>query len=721
MTGFPRTIGLVLALSVLSAPGWATLAPAASAIPCPTAALAVFPWTSATAADVDELFKEAVALLNAGKKPEALKKLQEVLAANPTNEQAYELWKTTDHQVWLDILTERGEFELIAKRLWSLAEMGKTARKNDAGAIQSTLEGVRSQDPLVSRKARNTLASEHGEFAVPFMLPTLEEQGNDDRRVLYMHTLTEMDRDVVIPLIEALGSPNAFLRRNVALVLGYIGDRRAAAMLAHVAKTDEDGGARSAAETALAKCGGSGDALAQFLQLGQEYTLRQDSVLAAHMYSDVVWNWSAKGLVSSPVARAAYADEMAKKSYQRALAVDAGSLPARAGLARAYASQWTKLGALQDSGADMSAMAGLMETDAIGLGLIGADALDAALQAAVETGDAIAGRTLIQSLAKVTNAPSAGLSAALNSRDGAMRSEAAVALANQAVAARMPVSAQVVATLGEAVGREVVRTVFVIDGNADQRNAAMAQAEKLGFAAMGAEFGANAIALLHRVPGVDAVLVTDSLADLTTFQVIDDLRADPRFEKTPIFVVSANAEQAKEIFGERASGVLAAGGDMAAVAEAVGPVSGDRAMADRLAGDSAMTLAHVASAGGDISPAVAGLMATLKGREDSVSTRAMGTLGMVGDSTHVSALVAVLKDGGRSEAARTAAADALASIFTRGAGVSAEDMMAISGTVKSDAPMGVRTAAARAMGAIRLEADVRAELLRSARSAGAQG
>lgn len=716
MTGFPRTIGLVLALSVFSAPALA----GGSSAPL---ALATFPWASASANadEIGDLMKEAVDLLGKNKKPEALAKLQAILAANPSNEQAYELWKSTDHQVWLDILTERGEFELVAKRLWSLAEMGKAARKNDAEAIKSTLEGVRSQDPLVSRKARNTLAAEHGEYAVPYLLPTLGEQANDDRRVLYMHTLTEMDRDVVMPLVEALNSPNEILRRNVALVLGYIGDRRAAGMLAHLARTDADGGVRSAAEAALAKCGASTDALASFLELGSAYASRADSVLAPHQYSEVVWSWSEKGLTNMPVARGAYADELAKRNFLRALAVEPGSLAARAGLARAYASQWSKLSAMKDAGTDLGGMTALLEGDELGLGLVGADALDAALSSSVEAGDAIAGRALIRALSKVTNAPGAGLSAALNSRDGAMRSEAAVVLAWQALASRTPASAQIVQTLGEAVGREVVRTAFVIDGNADTRNAATAQAAKLGFATMGAELGANALALLHRVPGVDVVLVSESLTDLTTFQVIDNLREDVRFEKTPIFVLAADAEKAKELYGERATGVLAAGGDMAAVAEAVGPISGDRAVADRLAADAAGVLGHIAASGGDIAPAVGGLMATLAGRDDSVATRSMATLGMVGDSSHVSALAAVLKDGGRSEAARVAAANALASILTRGAGVSADDLIAISGTAGSDAPLAVRAAAARALGAVRLEADVRAHMLHGLKTAPAQG
>lgn len=715
MTGCPRTFGFVLALTVFAAQNTAEATP----IRPFAGALSALTWNAPAADQIEDLFKEGVDLLARNKRPEALRKFQELLAANPTQEQAYALWKNTDHQVWLDLLVEQGEFELVAKNLMKLAEAGRAERRNDGEAIKKLLGDLRAEDSLAFRKARNTLASEHGEYAVPYMLPTLAEQGSDDRRVLYMQTLTEMDSDVVVPLIEALNSPDAFLRRNVALVLGLIGDSRAAGMLAHLAKDDADGGVKAAASEALAKRKSSGDALAEFLAQGEAYALRSDRVLAAHQYSDVVWSWSEKGLTSMPVSRSVYGDEMSKKNYARALAVDANSLAARAGLARAYAVENAKLAGLAAAGQDVSAWAALADGNSIALGLIGADAIDAALGAAVRNSDTTAGEALIQALAQCPNAPTAGLMAALGSGDGAMRSEAAVALGRHAVASRSAANPAVIAALGEAAGREVVRTVCVIEPRAAVRDAALAELAKLGFAAHGVERGANALGLLHRVPGVDAVVVAESLPDLTTFQVIDDLRAETRYASTPIFVLADNADAAKELYGERATGVVGAS-DLSQLTAAVGGLTGDRALADALATQAAGVLGDIAAGGGDISAAVPGLLATLTNREDGVTTAALATLGRVGGSPHVAAITSIVADGARSEAARTAAANALAAIFARGATASADEMTALAGAIRSDAPAGVRNAAARAMGSLRLQADVRAEMLRAARAAQAQ-
>ena len=140
-----------------------------------------------------------------------------------------------------------------------------------------------------------------------------------------------------------------------------------------------------------------------------------------------------------------------------------------------------------------------------------------------------------------------------------------------------------------------------------------------------------------------------------------------------------------------------------------------------MAAEAATTLGAIAGAGGDISGAVSGLVSTLANREDAVSTASMHTIGMIGDSSHVSSLVAVLGDAKRSEAARTSAANALSGIFSRGASASAEDLTAISGVLKSDAAVGVRASAARALGSMHLDPEVRATMLHGLRMTKAQG
>ena len=121
MTGTSRKLGALALLFALATPG-------------------------ALAQDIQSMFDEGVDLLSRGKDDEALQAFQRVLAADPSHEQAYELFKSTEHDVWLEILTRQGEFELVAKRLMGLARMGRVEKRNDADAIRVLVSQLGTED-----------------------------------------------------------------------------------------------------------------------------------------------------------------------------------------------------------------------------------------------------------------------------------------------------------------------------------------------------------------------------------------------------------------------------------------------------------------------------------------------------------------------------------------------------------------------------------------------
>ena len=85
MTGFPRHLGPLIALLALVAPA-----------------------VAAPQGDVGEQFGEGVQLLARGRDKDALTAFQKVLALDPSNEAAYELWKNTEHQVWIELMAKQG-------------------------------------------------------------------------------------------------------------------------------------------------------------------------------------------------------------------------------------------------------------------------------------------------------------------------------------------------------------------------------------------------------------------------------------------------------------------------------------------------------------------------------------------------------------------------------------------------------------------------------------
>jgi HEAT repeat protein len=318
MTGLRRNLGLVIALAALSAPSFAT----------------------PSQDDLKSTFAQAVELYRRGKNDEALAALQKAVASEPTQEAAYELWKETDYRDWRDLLTEGGQFEIATKRLIELARLGRKAIANDEAAIQPlVLKVVADGEALDRRAALNRLSADHGEYAVPYLLPYLSSENTDEnRRVLAMHALTQMDSDVVNPLVETFASEDRVLRRNVAMVLGNLADRRTAGYLLAAASSDADDTVRTAAGESAARVGAKGDAVGAFLALGDAYHHSRAEVLGPRGTSDVVWSYADGKLTPEAVPQAIFNEEMALRAYSRALAADPSSTAALAGLARSWMS-----------------------------------------------------------------------------------------------------------------------------------------------------------------------------------------------------------------------------------------------------------------------------------------------------------------------------------------------------------------------------------------------
>ncbi|MCC6408022.1 MAG: HEAT repeat domain-containing protein [Planctomycetes bacterium] len=665
---------------------------------------------SAFAQDVQELFNQGVQALKKGEDDAALTYFQKVLAAQPSHEQAYELWKTTEHQIWLDILVKKGDFELVGKRLMALAEMGRAERKNDGDAIKALLADVKVDDVVTRRTAIRTLAAEHGEFAVPYMLGVLGDQSDDDRRVMYMQALTEMGSDVVPPLVEALGASDAFLRRNVALTLGYLGDHRAGPSLAAMAAKDENETCRNAALQAAKKCGAT-DALAGFLKLGSDYHYRQDNVLAAKGQGTTVWSWSGDALVGTMVHAAVVPDELAKRAYGRALAIDPANAVARMGLARAHASEAARLVALADGGVELGDLKNAYDAGIVASRLAGVDALDAGLQEAVQHKDVVTAVALCRAMSSAVAGPTPGLEAALRSGDGGLRTEAALALAHGAVTGRGKASADVIAALGEAAGRQAVRVVAVVDSDANRGAAIAAALEAKGIVAHRWERGASALAVLHRLPGLDGLLVADSLVDLTTAQIVDEVGRTEALAKAPLFIITADAEKAAEVWGDKAKGTLANADGAAAVVEALAAVEGDRAKAVALAGEAASALADLAYTGTDVSASFAAIREAVKTQPDEVALAALNVIQATGCAMCAETAATLAADGSRSEDLRASAASAAAACYARGQAATDAAVAALKTCLGADAPLSVRAAAARALGAVKLTPADRAALL----------
>ncbi len=666
--------------------------------------------------DVSSDFDAALDLWARGRKQESLDAMRQLLASDPDAGDVYRVYLTADADALVDFMTEGDEFTRVAQRFLDRARLGRLELQDDEESINSLVREYFAAGSTSERmKTMSLIESQHGEYAAPRFVAVLGVDSDPDRVTDAIIGLQSIGDRAVQPLLAAMASDNAYQRRNIALALGNIGDPRAGAALLSASTTDADNSVRGAAADGAARCAATGDPVALFLQLGDDYHHRRANVLRDMDYSAVVWAWTDGALVARPVPRAIYNNELAKGAYYSALALSPDSMDALAGIARESVDIQGKLAALESAGQDVSGL-----TDAAGEGMLavlasGPAALDRALQMSVASGDAATGSRLAEQLGTVATQPTEGLQAALVGGGASMAGEAAVALANIAVSTRTGTSQEVVTQLGQAAGRRVVKVALIIDGNAQRATDLVAVLEREGVLAQHAGTGVQGLMALGQLSGIDVVLVGDSIPDLTTDAVIARIRQNPALDGTPTFLLTADDDLAGA-YGDRIQGSFAGADGTGALQEVFDARLDDsRARADALAGRAAAALSALAASGlTDISGAMEGLTAAIDGRRDGISIPALGALGQVGGAGSIDPMLAVLGDDSASDAVRMAAADAIGAIGGR-MDLAEAVSSAVREVLNGDSSLGVRGSAARALGRMNLGAPARAGVVESVR------
>jgi CheY-like chemotaxis protein len=348
----------------------------------------------------------------------------------------------------------------------------------------------------------------------------------------------------------------------------------------------------------------------------------------------------------------------------------------------------------------------------------GTDALDLALRWSVKSSDSSTGSALCRVLGPLCKTAPESLRMALASNDGAIRAEAAVAMGMIAARNGQAADSRVVAVLGEAAGREIMRLAMVIDGDAARAKDVASAMEKSGILVHVWNTGAKGLAMVHRAPALDVLVVAETLPDITTEQVLDEVKRDDRLSSVPVVILAKNADEATKLYGDKIAGVII-GADLTPI-EAVltKTLGGDRALADSLSMRAAEVLARLSRIDrNQITPIIPALMSTLAARPDGVIIPAMTAVGAAGGAAQTGGLIALLADEKHSDDARIAAARATADILSRDPNALAPESLAqLQAVVGSKASIPVRTAASHALGLVRLDPAARAELMHKLRS-----
>lgn len=670
---------------------------------------------------------EAVDLHERGKNAEALAKLKEIVDGDPSSETAWELINSIEMKMWARMMTRSGEHAAVIKTLFNLAMPAARAKARDAAAIKGHVAkaGDDSASWADREKAMTALAADHGEYTIPHLLDRL---GSDDsaRRAAYINVCRKLGTQSVLPLIQALEIENPRLQAAGLTALGLVRDRRALPYVAGYALGPSEGIVRDAATKALADMGASNlspeEVGGLFLNLAEAYYRRDTAVVDPFRSIYVAWSQADGKLVASEVPRDVYHLKLAEEVLYDMINWDANQMDAQVLLGSVLVAQEVAAhGAGGDGPEAALSHAGEMAAS------MGAEIMDAVVRKALADGRpavAAGGVRILGGLLDADSfmAPNA-LTEALSAPYKSVRFNAALAVAHIGHRGAFAGSDLVVPVLQEALGQDAVRSVVVIDDNADTRNRVVADLNARGYFAYGVAGGALGLAHLRDYPIEDLVVMRYNMSDATVAEVMKTIRKDPRTSDLPVAILcDANDRDAAEnAYADKAQAFITT----PPVADAYEPglralvkdVDAARAAATKIASRAAMVFAHMDPRGSVFSSAgaVNALVNTLKG-DDSVRNPALMALGRIGDASATAAIMAVFSDGTAAEAVRGNAAIALARIARSSGSASADLVNAIHGAIAGDGSNDYLRMLGRACGILPVDLATRTKLLNALRS-----
>ncbi len=677
-----------------------------------TTAVVVFGVAAHAFADsAEETLKAGFALLSQGKNKEANEKFRAVLAADPSSQDAYDLVKKTDYRVFLDMLKAGGDAEQTAKRLLSLSNAVEVERSKDPAAISALVDQACNAKDMDQRDmAARKLAAAHGQYAVPGLA---EKLGSNDIEVRAnaVIALTKIGSEAVLPLAASIGTGNDLQKGNTVKLLQRIGDERS--------------------EPWVAKAmGDKAGAVQKFLAMSKKYFHGDPMTVKDFTRSFTIWSVKDGKLVGRDVARFVYNYKLAEQCAYEALALDASNKDARAMVALADCGEavaYDNLGDDAKGNEAIQAQGKALESVRAMAGAVGCDGLLDAFQLAVELGNGEAAAMVADVIPSVWDgrplSENATLVRALSSDNNRIRYAAAIALLRINPSMAFAKSNMVAQIAGDAAASRAVRQVLVID--TDSKNAMNAQRalNQAGFHAIVANAGTDGLSMAKATGGFDAFVVSNKLADITTFQVLADLGRDFRTSSGKRIVMAAGADlgSSKGEFEKYGiSGVAPTTTDSVgvvnAVKEALGSPEGDagrkRANALSIAASNAIGGANGATF--NLRDAQKGLLAAAgEGADADVALAALNALAKIAGPDAQGGLRAIIGNASMSPAHRVAACRAMASAV-RGQSLSKETWDTLLAAM-GDADAGVRTAAGAAIGSAQLTPEQRADVMNKRR------
>ncbi len=437
----------------------------------------------------------------------------------------------------------------IADELLRLMEEGYRSERSNPDQIKKSIELLSGNLREFVRGRDRMLVS--GEYAVPFLLRSLQEPSTDMAlRERIMTVLPQLGRPAVLPLAEALQTPDAQLRPIIAAALGQIEYAAALPRLKELYdRTDLQESAKKVVRAALINCNGGEEGILRkptsqlYYDLAMKFYYRAESLAPdVRLETANVWSWDATmaGLVYKPVPREIYCDVLAVRTSRLALQHDPKFYPAvslwlAAGLKRevdlpAGKSDPLKAGGEQAAEFYVLAAGAKYQQDILGRALRDKD-WPVAVGAIKALGKTAGAESLVEPVAGGAQP----LVEAMSSSSRIVRYWAAASLATALPTRRFTGSELVLPILNEAMRGQGRKTALVIAADQERRNALKDVARTAGFDVIDDSEAARGMNAARDAGGADVAILASDPDPMAGVLLI---RRDPLVATMPIVVAT---------------------------------------------------------------------------------------------------------------------------------------------------------------------------------------
>ncbi len=658
----------------------------------------------------------------------------------------------------LQIIIGNSTIGASAEKILKLIREGENLNRKSADQITGAMEllrGTPTEQSIGLDRLRYA-----GEYAIRWMVAWLGDPGKKDLHPLIERALPKIGKSAVNPLVIALRVEQATVRQAIADALGELGYPQAVPYLKRIAddagQTDD---VRRSAARAIAKILAANPGVADLpasealLGLAELYyadtaSLRPDEREARPN----VWYFWKGELVNVMVPRQIFMDVMCMRCCEESLAVQPGQPKAVALWSAANFRREARLGMdVQSVEPDPQGLADATRREDYPRSLyfarcFGPRAAMLTLMRGVKDRDAAVTLGAVTALDGIAAANELigsedarqAMTQTLNFSDIRVRINAALTLARSRPPQDFAGAAQVVPILASALDLRAQPVVVIVDPNADSRRLLEELATKNNARAIAAAKLAEAATRAHReATHVDLVLLATDMDGPNVVTAVSELRRDNLLELAPAVIVvkpggigsaiqATTADPRIERLTLPAAGGLS-GEQLTAVSEAFGrawtrgrasygqrPISDDEALRLSLAAADALGL--IAISGTSVFQFAAAEDALIRACEhpnESMQLKAAGVLVLSANPAAQAAIAKLALNPKGPEPHRIAAMAILAASARRnGNRLPTELVDAVRKQSLHDASLPMRTAASQALGALNVEGNLAAEILR---------